>query len=424
MELDMLEALRVTTEAISQTIPNDMQEVNGKLHLSRDGKTLSKGISVNADTLDGKHADNFVAAEVFENLVGDIPVTEQISAAINAEELGQFATTEALNVVSENVDDNTEAINNLKTLVGNDPIADQINTAIEATNLSQFATTEALERTNNEVGDNSSAIDNLKTLVGGISVANQISDALDNLALGDTYAGKEHTHKIADITDLEAAINNKDPQVLPSGADFNDYLKIDNYVGETVLGNNTEAYYKNAPSVVQASFLLSVLPTGVANQIIQRLTICSKGYSRKWERHYHSGSWGEWYCTYADRNTILWSGAELMEARDKVVTLSEPISKQPTGVALLFSRAENGAPVDYHFVTEFISKDEVLIYNGKGHAFSLFKHSGPFSAAGSKYLYIYNDRIEGNTNNALSGTGECGIKYDNSLWYLRRVIGV
>lgn len=212
--------------------------------------------------------------------------------------------------------------------------------------------------------------------------------------------------------------------VLPSGTDFDTVLTPDDYSGDVVLGDGTNSNYLNSPTAIAASFSLEVIPTGRSNQRLQRLTLSSKGYSRKWERHYHSGSWGEWFCTYADRSTVLWSGAELMEARDKVINLSERISKQPTGIELVFSRVENGAPVDYHFETKFVSKGKVLTANGKGHGYSLFKQSTPFSAAGSKYLYIYDDRIEGNANNALSGTGDSGIKYDNSLWMLRQVNGV
>lgn len=212
--------------------------------------------------------------------------------------------------------------------------------------------------------------------------------------------------------------------VIPSGTDFDTLTTPNKYASSVKLGDGTNANYGHAPSVVATDFLLEVLPTGGGGQILQRLTYCSKGYGRKFERHYHSGSWGEWFCTYADRNTVLWSGSELMEARDKVIYFSEPVSKQPTGIELKFSRIENGQPVDYHFVTEFISKEDILSFNGKGYGISLFKHSAPFSAAGSKYLYIYNNRIEGNTNNSLSGTGDCGIIYNNSLWVLRRVIGV
>lgn len=260
----------------------------------------------------------------------------------------------------------------------------------------------------------------LKVVYGSNSlIFNFPSVILGNMSIEKTA---DYTYSVK-YTNVASAVR-INPTAIPKGTDFNTLIIPSIYVSSVKLGDGTNANYGNAPSVIATDFLLEVLPTGDAGQFLQRLTYCSKGYGRTFERHYHSNAFGDWFCTSADRNTVLWSGAELMESRDKVITLTENISKQPTGIALLFSRAENGAPVDYHFVTEFISKNEVLAYNGKGHGFSLFKHSPPFSAAGSKYLYVYNDRIEGNTNNALAGTSDCGITYDNSLWYLRRVIGV
>lgn len=391
MELDMLEALRVTTEAISQIIPNDMQEVNGKLHLSRDGKSFSEGISVNADTLDGKHADEFVVAVDFNNLVGDIPVAEQIEVAIRDENLDKYATIESL---------------------------------------SQFVTTESLDITNGNVEANAGDIIELKTLVGDTPIPEQISDALDNLALGDTYAGKEHAHEIADIAGLEAAINNKAPQVIPLGADFDTYLEIDNYVGQTTLGDGAVANYVHAPSVTKASFRLSVLPTGSSGQIMQRLTLCSKGYGRTWERHYHSGSWGEWYCVYADRNTVLWSGAEQMGANEdgtlKAIELAEPIYAQPTGIVLVFSYNSTDTSLgaqNYQFHTFFHSKYEIATHPGAGRSY--FLCSSGFTILATKYLYINDLKITGNADNTKSGTSSTtGLSYNNERYVLRYVIGV
>lgn len=270
--------------------------------------------------------------------------------------------------------------------------------------------------------DGFSPIVDVTRIENGVRITVKDGNGTKTVDVMDGEKGDAFTYE--DFTEEQLENLKAKALVLASGTDFDTVLTPDDYSGDVVLGDGTNSNYLNSPTAIAASFSLEVIPTGRSNQRLQRLTLCSKGYSRKWERHYHSGSWGEWFCTYADRSTVLWSGAELMEARDKVINLSERISKQPTGIELVFSRVENGAPVDYHFETKFVSKGKVLTANGKGYGFSLFKQSTPFSAAGSKYLYIFDDRIEGNANNALSGTGESGIKYDNSLWMLRQVNGV
>jgi hypothetical protein len=50
---------------------------------------------MNADTLDGKHADDFVLASKFDEIVGDTPVSEQINSAIplvTTDDNGKFMT--------------------------------------------------------------------------------------------------------------------------------------------------------------------------------------------------------------------------------------------------------------------------------------------------------------------------------------------
>lgn len=126
-------------------------------------------------------------------------------------------------------------------------------------------------------------------------------------------------------------------------------------------------------------------------------------------------------------HTVLWdgeistnSGGYFMNANQTAV-LSEPISKQPNGIVLIFSAYDDGAQ-NYAFNTFFRSKYEVGKFGGKGHSFFLMA-GADFVTVASKYLYIYDDRIEGNVNNTKTGTSN-GITYANNKFVLRYVIGV
>lgn len=46
-----------------------------------------------------------------------------------------------------------------------------------------------------------------------------------------------------------------------------------------------------------------------------------------------------------------------------------------------------------------------------------------FGSIASKYVYVYDDRIEGSDNNDGRGT-ESGVTYANNHWVLDSVIGV
>lgn len=121
-------------------------------------------------------------------------------------------------------------------------------------------------------------------------------------------------------------------------------------------------------------------------------------------------------------NKLLWSGGYYMTA-GHTVTLSEPISKQFSGIVLVFSRYSSNTAQNYHFQTHFISKYQISKHAGCGHTF-LLTTDGNFGSFGAKYLYIHDDKIVGNDVNNATGTGACGITYDNSAWVLRYVIGV
>lgn len=123
------------------------------------------------------------------------------------------------------------------------------------------------------------------------------------------------------------------------------------------------------------------------------------------------------------RNKVLWEGFYYMNGSQSI-GLSEAISKQATGVILVFSRydIEGGEALNEHFSCHFYPKQMIALHNGKGCVFNM--NTSSHSYAGSKYLYMYDTYLTGNAINVEVGTGNDGVTYNNNRFVLRYVIGV
>lgn len=122
-------------------------------------------------------------------------------------------------------------------------------------------------------------------------------------------------------------------------------------------------------------------------------------------------------------NKILWSGSYYM-TENQTATLAGKIHEQTTGIVLVFSRYDiaNSTPLNEHFSCHFVPKVMVGLQEGKGYIFNM--NTATYTYAGSKYLYISDTEIKGNTNNDAVGTGDNGINYNNNRYVLRYVLGV
>lgn len=101
-------------------------------------------------------------------------------------------------------------------------------------------------------------------------------------------------------------------------------------------------------------------------------------------------------------------------------TLTETVSAQPNGIVLVFSAYNSADDSNFGWETFFVPKQLVALSTA-GHTFILGR--GRFTYTGTKYLYIYDNRIEGHADNNATGTSN-GITYNNSKFVLRYVIGV
>lgn len=140
----------------------------------------------------------------------------------------------------------------------------------------------------------------------------------------------------------------------------------------------------------------------------------------------------------------------------QVYTLSEKISEQKQGIIVLFSalnidyiKASNPNmgqsfaiyhPQDYHFISRFVHKKEVELFPGAGHSFLLIgSNKFEWSSTALHYLYISDDEIKDNVYNLFDCanatqygsywtntpiTGQNGIKYSNSKFCIRAILGV
>ena len=208
--------------------------------------------------------------------------------------------------------------------------------------------------------------------------------------------------------------------VIEPETDLNDVIMPNTYVGANVSTYN----YVNCP-LTTGTFTLEVVGMGEDGQLKQRLTYCHKTESRAWERIYHltgnAMTWGEWVCVSDFDGQLLWQGGYYMTA-GHTATLTETISKQRSGIVLVFSEFLNGEAVDQSFNLRYVPKMMVSLHEGKGHCFQL--STGLFDHCATKQLLIYDDRIVGVDNNNKTGTGISNIKHTNGQFVLRYVIGV
>ena len=176
----------------------------------------------------------------------------------------------------------------------------------------------------------------------------------------------------------------------------------------------------NKPYTGTSTGNLIVLREGNGAQKAQIVHVASKPNGAIYERCYYSGAWGDWKTVYNGGGKILWEGAMYMTASHKIA-LAEAISKQPSGIVLVFSRYDGEAASEHNYNSFFVHKAFVAAKPGVGSAFRM--NTVNFSVVATKYLYINDTTIAGNDSNDDTGTGS-GVTYNNKAYVLRYVIGI
>lgn len=210
------------------------------------------------------------------------------------------------------------------------------------------------------------------------------------------------------------------PIYLQSGQDFNAILEPGYYAVPNAAVSGTLV---NKPWTSTATGGLYVMVEGDGMGKLQIAHKLSKDEGEIYERSYYQSSWGPWYRVHNGKGKILWTGGMYMTETHKL-TLPEPISAQPSGIVLVFSRYANGAVADTNFNDFFVSKALVAAKPGVGHMFVMYA-TPTFEMMAAKYLYINDTTITGHANNDATGTSSTtGIMYQNNAFVLRYVIGV
>ena len=104
-----------------------------------------------------------------------------------------------------------------------------------------------------------------------------------------------------------------------------------------------------------------------------------------------------------------------------IIAFSEPASKQPSGIVLVFSEYYDAEVKNQSFASFFVPKQLIASHSGSGHNFIMSTSNVAYIA--TKYLYIRDDGITGHNNNNLTLTAS-GVTLNNNRFVLRYVLGV
>lgn len=121
-------------------------------------------------------------------------------------------------------------------------------------------------------------------------------------------------------------------------------------------------------------------------------------------------------------NQILWQGAWYMNG-SQTAYLSQKISEQQHGIVLVWQAYGDGSAKNWHYNYNFIPKWHALYKSSAGVSLWLTNDVG--SQVASKYIYVYDDKLEGHNNNESGETERgSGIYVTNNHWVLTCVLGV
>ncbi len=204
---------------------------------------------------------------------------------------------------------------------------------------------------------------------------------------------------------------------LQGGEDFNNILEPGFYAIPTTAISGT---LLNKPWEGTATGSLIVLREGNGLQKMQIAHRGSKDDGAIYERSYYQNAWGDWHTVHDGKGKILWSGGYFMTA-GHIISFSEPASKQPSGIVLVFSEYYDAESKNQSFSSHFVHKRLIESHSGSGHNFIMSTSNMAYMA--TKYLYIRDDGITGHNNNSLTLTGS-GVTLNNNRFVLRYVLGV
>lgn len=213
-----------------------------------------------------------------------------------------------------------------------------------------------------------------------------------------------------------------------NGTNLDDITKSGFYASAVI-----QTSYLNCPfDSKNISFFMEVYDGGKSGQLCQKLTTTSGTNCRVYQRFYYNpgdgSKWYPWVKIYQQTPIVLWEGEETLgndsDGNTNYIELSETIAEQINGIVLTFKFTDTIV----HYQNFFVSKNFIA---DKFYTFEMTSYT--FRSKAMKLLKFVDNvingddetvaKITGDLNNTTAGTGNSGVKYDNSKMSLVKVLG-
>lgn len=124
-----------------------------------------------------------------------------------------------------------------------------------------------------------------------------------------------------------------------------------------------------------------------------------------------------------NNNQVLWGPDYYFMSGSNTINLSQKVSEQKNGIVLVWQAYSDNAPQPWDYNFTFIPKWQVITNSSRG--VMCFLATSHASYIGTKYVYLFDDKIKGYNDNSTGATkGNSGITTTNNHWVLTYVIGV
>lgn len=122
-------------------------------------------------------------------------------------------------------------------------------------------------------------------------------------------------------------------------------------------------------------------------------------------------------------NQVLWGPDYFFMNASQTINLSQKVSEQKNGIVLVWQAYSDGAPQPWDYNFTFIPKWQTVTNSSRG--VTCFLSNSHAGYIGTKYVYLFDDKIKGHSDNATGATkGNSGITTTNNHWVLTYVLGV
>lgn len=124
-----------------------------------------------------------------------------------------------------------------------------------------------------------------------------------------------------------------------------------------------------------------------------------------------------------NNNQVLYGPDYYFMSGSNTINLSQKVSEQKNGIVLVWQAYSDNAPQPWDYNFTFIPKWQVITNSSRGVSCFLVNSTG--TILGTKYVYLFDDKIKGHNENSTGSTKRnSGITTTNNYWVLTYVLGV